>query len=377
METLKLTVLAGEASGDQLGASIIAGVQDLTSLSLSGVGGPELQARGLHSLFDYSDLSVMGLAEILPKISLLLRRIDQTVKAIEATNPDVVLSVDAPDFAKRVVRRLRRRGRVHPKFIHVVAPTVWAWRPGRAKTFARLFDRLLCLFPFEPEYFTRVGLKADFIGHPALDQIVWRDHSVVKNPVHTLVLLGSRRQEIAAMSDVFIKAIQMVESDSSGENLKLLSLTLPHLYPHVQSLLPGVDLRTGSEAKHDLLVESDVALAVSGTMGLELALAGVPHVIAYKMNPITAFIARRLVKTPHVHLANILLGKRVVPELIQEQATPENCARELKALINENGVRQGQIAAFQDVRRILDAGAPACQLAARSILEEVRLPIGS
>ncbi len=378
--TLRIAVLAGEASGDQLGAAIVAELKKGADIELMGVGGPLLAAEGLSSLFDYTDLSVMGLTEVLPRLPKLLARIDETVRAVAAFGPDVVVTVDAPDFSKRVVKRLRNAN-VQTKFVHAVAPTVWAWRPGRAKTFAKLFDRLLCLLPFEPPYFEAVGLKADFIGHPALESIPARVRNDPQTPVHMLILPGSRRQEIDKLLPVFCDTIQWLKEIYSQTELKVFSLTLPHLYPHVQSMFAAhgieADIRIGSDEKGRLLADADIAIAASGTMGLELALAGVPHVIAYRMNPITYAIVKSLARTPYAHLANILLKREAVPELIQGDATAQNIAEKSYTIMVDDGVRMAQMAAFQEFRGALNPGASPAQLAALSILDAVRLPIGS
>lgn len=369
---MKIAVLVGEASGDQLAAPMIEALRIHSQFQISGVGGPLLEAQGLKSLFDYQELSVMGIAEILPKIPHLLKRIRQAADHLIETKPDIVLSVDAPDFCKRVVKKARAH-LPNTRFIHVVAPTVWAWRPGRAKVFAKLFDRLLCLFPFEPPYFEKVGLKADFIGHPSAQAIAPR---VVNDPPQNILLLpGSRRQELNYLLSDFAAAIAKVKRDNPEHPLAVRCLTFPRFVEQVkeaaaQNNLP-IEIHTGPDAKKALLGTGDLAIAASGTMALELAVAGIPHVIAFKLNWISTVLSRFLVKTPYAHIGNIVADRLIVPELLRESATTDNYIAALNLLLRSPEARHAQIAAFQDIRDRLWAGAPAAQLAARVIVEEM------
>lgn len=370
--SIRVAVLAGEASGDQLGASILEALKKRTDVELTGVGGPLLTEQGLTSLFDYTELSLMGIVEILGKYIHLLGRVNQTVRAIESFKPDIVLTIDAPEFCKAVVKRLRNRGHIKTKFVHVVAPTVWAWRPERAKLFAKLFDRLLCLFPFEPPYFEAEGLKADFIGHPATAAIP--AHSIQNPPKTLLVLPGSRRQEVKSLLTTFVQSIQYTEGHNSSNSLRMKTLTLPHIRDSVAEQIPAGwdwELGYGKEAKADMLSKGDIAIAASGTMGLELALAGMPHFIAYKLHPLTHFIVKGMIKTPYAHLANIILQKPAVPELLQEKASVQNCTAELKILMTSQEARQAQIDAFAEVRARLSTKKPAAEMAADAILDEL------
>ncbi len=369
--TLKIAVLAGEASGDQLGASIIAALKARTDIELSGVGGPLLIEQGLNPLFDYTELSLMGIVEIVGKYPHLLGRVNLTVQALAEIQPDIVLSIDAPEFCKAVVKKAKNH-LSRTRFIHVVAPTVWAWRPGRAKTFAKLFDRLLCLFPFEPPYFEAVGLKADFIGHPAAQSI--RPHAIEEPPRTLLVLPGSRRQEIAGLLSIFIDAIQLVKGKISTNILNYKTLTLPHIQDEIMAKIPdGLpwEVGTGQEAKVAFLNKGDIAMAASGTMGLELALAGVPHFIAYRLHPVSHFLIKRMVRTPYAHLVNIMLQKPVVPELLQNNLNVDSCAHELEKLLTSAEARKEQIDAFREVRQQLLTPKPAAEMAADAILAEI------
>lgn len=377
--TLRIAVLVGEASGDQLAAPMIEALRIHKQLDISGVGGPLLAAQGLDSLFDYHDLSVMGVAEIVPKIPHLLKRIKQAADHLVETKPHIVLSIDAPDFAKRVVKKARPH-LPNTRFIHVVAPTVWAWRPGRAKVMAQLFDRLLCLFPFEPPYFEKVGLKADFIGHPALTSIAAR--TINDPPQNILLLPGSRGQELRYLLDDFVYSIRHVKQNNPDVKLNVLCLTFPRFVRQIQEAAAAhrleIDIRTGPDAKREILASGDLAIAASGTMALELAVAGIPHVIAFKLNWISTILSRFLVKTPYAHIGNIVANREIVPELLREDAKTENYIRHLNRLATDKTARDAQIDAFQQIRDRLWAGAPAPQLAARVIVEEAaRLPIGT
>lgn len=365
---LKLAVIAGEPSGDRLGGNIVAGLKHRGDVDIvAGVGGPQLEAQGLRSLFDYTDLALIGIVEILKHLPKMIRRVNEAVDAIAAARPDIVITIDCPEFCKPVAARLRRR-LPHTKFVHVVAPTVWAWRPGRAKTFAKIFDHLLCLFPFEPPYFEREGLKATFIGHPAVEAVAPNALPAPDKPASELLLLpGSRVQEIESLLPVFLAAMRLLDNPDLRVSLLTLPRHLERVAAHIAESQLDVTVLTD---KGEALAKADLALAASGTMGLELALARVPHVIAYKVNWLTAFLGRMLIKTPHVHLANIILGRKAVPELLQERATADACADALQILLDDSNSRQHQIRAFDEVRAKLQTKENPADCAAGRIFED-------
>ncbi len=367
-ETLPCVFLiAGEHSGDALGARLMAALktQSAGRTGFAGVGGPRMEAEGLDSLFPMSDLSVMGLAEVLPRVPKLLRRLRQTVAEIKARRPSAVVTIDAPDFCFPVAKRLKGLG---IPLIHYVAPQVWAWRPGKAKVAAKLFDRLMVLLPFETPYFEAVGLSSTFVGHPVVEiaadggdgQAFRRRHGIPAEAPLICVLPGSRGNETARLLPVF------------GDTLALLRKSLPDLravMPTVEAVAEQVaaaaagwtltPLITRDQAdKHEIFAAADAALAASGSVTLELAVAKTPTVIAYKLNPLTALLARRLVRVRYINLVNLILNRQALPEFLQENCTPEKLATALAGILADDAARRAQRAAFEVVLQRLGLGGP-------------------
>jgi lipid-A-disaccharide synthase len=335
---LKIFLIAGEPSGDALGAALMDTLRERAGehVAFSGVGGAMMGARGLASLFPMQDLAVMGLAEVLPRVGLILRRIRQTARAIGDEKPDIVVTIDSPDFTLRVVRAVRRRmGEARPKFIHYVAPSVWAWRPGRARTLAGLVDALMCLLPFESPYFAREGLAAFFVGHPVTrSAFVTADGNrfravlgIASDLMVVGIFPGSRRGEIRRTGPVLFEAARKLAE--RHPKAVFVVPTLDSLRGEMERMaqdLPGdVHIVTGP-GREDAFAACTVAMATSGTVGLELAAAGVPHVIAYRMNALSWRVVRALVRVRYAHLVNILLDAPVVPEFLQAECTPERVA---------------------------------------------------
>lgn len=364
---LKVFVIAGESSGDQMAAQIIQQLREEYAIELQGVGGRSLENEGLQSLFPMEELSVMGILEIVPHIFSLLKRIKQTTQAIIDFKPDVVLSFDSPDFCFRVLKKYKNYTQNNgeepkAKLIHFVAPTVWAWRSGRAKKIARFLDHLFCLFPFEPPYFTKVGLSASYMKHPFIDKYKksrlfdWKRKKELNKKTKLIgVFPGSRSSEITTMLPFLWGAVKDIYKKYPDSHF--VFLTLPHLEKMIfetvgKSGIP-LTITTDGDNKESILSSCDFAMATSGTIGFELSLAKVPHIIAYKMNSLTAFIIRRLVYTRYIHLLNIHLKKRVVPELIQEQCTSGVLAREMNELIQSDKKQQRQQEAFAQLSSLL------------------------
>jgi lipid-A-disaccharide synthase len=372
-------LIAGEASGDVLGARLMAALSARRpDLRFAGVGGRLMQAQGLQSLFPMHELALMGLLEVLPNIRRLRARLAQTVADIGQLRPDVVVSIDSPGFSLRVLRAIQPLG--IPR-AHYVAPQVWAWRENRVKKFPGLWETLLCLLPFEPAFFAKHGLPARFVGHPVLqsgadtgDAARFRArHGVAADARIVTLMPGSRRTEVTRLLPVL------------GETLARLAPRIPNLVPVVPVAAPVAEavlagtrawpvrplVVTEIEDKHDAFAASDAALTKSGTSTLELALAGVPMLVTYRVNPITAAIARRLVKVRYAALVNLLADREVVPELIQQACTPERLATVLETLLTDQDAADAQRAAFHAV---LDSLRPPGELspsdaAAAAVLE--------
>ena len=375
-----LFVIAGEPSGDALGAALIRALRERTGgkLRIAGIGGEQMQAQGLDSLVPLSDLAVAGLAEILPHAPLLLRRINETVAAIRRMRPDAVVTIDSSGFCWRVAHRLRRQGETLP-LIAYVAPMVWAWRPGRARHMARWYDHVLTLLPFEPPYFEKVGLAASHVGHPVLeggadqgDAARFRaTHGIGADELVMTVLPGSRGGEVRRLLPVFGAALDRLEQIVGPFRAAVPTVaTVADMVASGVRDWPGrpVVLR-GNPAKYDAFAASRAALAASGTVALELALAGVPMAVAYRLNPLTESVLDRILKVRQVNLVNLLLGEALVPEHLRGDCTPEKLARSLAGLIRDERVRSAHRRGYDEaMRRLRGDGMSPSRAAADRVL---------
>jgi lipid-A-disaccharide synthase len=367
-------LVAGEASGDLLGARLIAALRAVRpDLTFAGVGGDRMAEQGFSSLFPMRELAVMGLAEVLPNIRRLSRRLDETTADIIARRPGVVVTIDSPGFGLRIAARVRPRGF---RVLHYVAPQVWAWRPGRVKRIAKEVDRILALLPFEAPFFEHAGIPVDFVGHSILesgadqgDAARFRaKHNIAPDERVVLVMPGSRRSEVGRLLPTF------------GAALKLAARQVPRLRPVVPLAGPVEEAVRATAAhwhpapilvhdvreKYDAFAAASAGLIKSGTSSLEVALAGVPMVVGYRVNPITAIIARRLVKVAHVSIVNLLAQRRIIPELLQEDCTPEKLSAELVRLLTDPAAAQAQREGFATVFHMLRPaeGLPSAAAAA-------------
>ena len=372
---MHVALTAGEASGDALGARLMSALRRRTggAVRFSGVGGPLMAAEGLDSLFPMGELSVMGLAEILPRARRLLGRIAQTADALHAARPDVLVTIDSPGFNLRLAGRLR--GRSFP-LVHYVAPQVWAWRPGRARKLPGLIDRLLALLPFEPEFFAAAGVDCRFVGHPVIESGAGKSdperfraaHAIGSAPL-LVVLPGSRRTEVQRHLAIFREAAARLQE--RWPDLACAIPAAPAVVGEVASAAlrwPGPAIVIGGvEAKFDAFAAANAALAASGTVALELALSNCPAAIAYRAHPVTAAIVRRLIRVKRVSLANLLLDEDLQPELLQESCRPELLAAALAPMLASS---QRQEAAGARLRRLLGGeGEPPSERAAAAVLE--------
>lgn len=365
MAPFRLFVITGEASGDVLAASFVEALRKRLAprqVSVSGVGGPALEHLGLVSRFPQTDIQIIGVLAVLKNLPTVLSRISETVDAIVDAEPDLVLSVDVPDFSMRVAKRVRRTSAAIP-IIHCVAPTVWAWRPGRAKAIAPYVDRLLALLPFEPAILRDLGgPPTTYVGHPLLDmasqirpdQDEERIRENVAAPV-ILVLPGSRRSEIRHLLPVMRESVRLIAA--RYPHARLVIPAVPHLADAIAADVAGWPVKPeivlGDAAKRSAFRRARVALAASGTVTLELAFAGIPLVGAYRGNPLEAWIARRMIKVHSVLLCNLVLARNVAPEFLQEQVTPQALADATMALMPDGPVRQQQIEAFASLDQIM------------------------
>jgi lipid-A-disaccharide synthase len=340
-------LVAGEASGDFLGAQLIRALKKkVNAPTFIGVGGPQMISEGLENLFPYEELSLMGLVEILPKLRKLLRRIDETAALAKKVRPCTIVTIDSPGFNLRFIKRARAMG-VQGSFVHYVAPQVWAWRPGRVHKIAHLVDHLLCLFPFEPPYFEKVGLATTFVGHPLTELDINKNprflnqHGIPETAQILTLLPGSRVGEITRLLPVFQETALLLKKRLSS--LFLLIPTLPHLEAAIHTAfrdfpLPWRLLR--SEDKIQGFLHSQAAFAASGTVTLELAFAGLPAVISYRLSPLTYFYAKHFVHVKYISLVNLLLQRPLLTELIQDNCTPKHLYEAVVPLFEDPEKRQ-------------------------------------
>ena len=379
---MKLYVIAGEASGDALGAALLAGLKSLRpDLQVRGIGGPLMQAEGLQSLFPMDELSVMGLAEVLPKYAHLKRRIREAAADVLAAAPDALITIDSPDFVLRVAR-IVRTARPDLRTIHYVAPSVWAWRPGRAAKMAHVIDHVLALLPFEPPYMTAAGMTCDFVGHPvvsaprasAAEAQAFRADPGGGGPL-VLALPGSRRGEVARLAPVIGGVLDRVRA--VHPQVQVVLPTLRSVAAMVEDLTADWPVRPriieAPEAKRAAFAAADVAIAASGTVSLELAANGVPMVIAYDMHPVTMWLMQRMARVDTVTLVNLVSDTRVVPEFLGDRCTADLIAPALLGLIGPGPAREAQRAAMRlTMERLGEGGDPPGLRAARSVLAAIK-----
>ncbi|WP_287987833.1 lipid-A-disaccharide synthase [Acidiphilium sp.] len=347
-------VVAGEASGDVLGARLIAAMRARAGgIEVAGIGGARMAEQGVASLFPMQELALMGLAEVLPKLFRLRRRLEQTEADIAARRPDIVVTIDSPGFTLRLLRRIAPLGL---RRVHYVAPQVWAWRQGRVKHFPGLWDRLLCLLPFEPDFFAPHGLNPVFVGHPVLesgadagDPARFRARFGLAESARSLILMpGSRRTETARLMPVFGATVERLRP--RFPDLVPVLAAAPALAGELQAQAAAWPrpplIVTNVAERYDAFAGAEAALTKSGTSTLELALAGVPMAVTYRVNPISAMLARRLIKVPHVAMINLLAGQELVPELLQDACTPECLSAEIASLLGDPERAAAQRAGF-------------------------------
>jgi len=335
MPNKKIFIIAGEVSGDALGARIMRHISDV---KFFGIGGAEMTACGLKSIFPMSDLSVMGVIEVLGHLRTLLRRINQTVDAIIQYNPDIVLTIDSPGFARSVIKKLRRKtiGKTMIlrglRFHHVVAPQVWAWRPRRAKKYARIFDKLYAFFDFEVPYFTKYGLDTLAVGHPIAEGLLGVKNKTKPDSRIITMVPGSRAGEVRRLLPVFR---EFVESVPNASEYKFAIPVVETTAEYVKSIVAKWPIKpeiVPSTKRYDLYRRTYVAVVASGTVSAELAMLHMPTIVVYKMNRITTWIGHLLIRVKWVSLVNILLNRTVYPEFLGEKATASNIARAFNAM---------------------------------------------
>ena len=345
--TLRLAIVAGEASGDILGADLLAALKrQYPAIHCEGIGGPLMQAQGFVSLFPMERLSVMGLVEPLKRLPELLRIRRQLRQRWLAQPPDLMLGIDSPDFNLDLELSLREAG---VTTAHYVSPSVWAWRQGRIKKIARAVDHMLTLLPFEADFYRQHQVPVTFVGHPLADQIpLHTDSDAARTALQIdlrrpciALLPGSRGGEVGLLGEIFLQTAQWCLARQPDLQF-LLPAANPQRYEQLQAMLAGmpalpVQLLQGQS--HQAMAAADVVLMASGTTTLEALLLKKPMVVAYKMAPLSYAIISRLVKTPYISLPNLLAGEALVPEVLQADVTPQRLGELLLArLQGDNGL---------------------------------------
>lgn len=372
-------LVAGEPSGDVLGAKLIGALKQASGgrIRIAGVGGERMAAEGLASLFPIEDIAVMGITEIVSRVPVIFERLRRTKAAIRAQRPSVVVTIDAPAFCIRIAEAAKKAG---IPVVHYVGPQYWAWRPWRVRRFARAIDRLMVLLPFEKAFFERAGIACTYVGHPATEAgppaenraAFRRRHSIAADAPVLAVLPGSRRGLTERMLPVYAQAIALVRRERPGLHLLLpvVAGTTAMVREAVQGWNVPATLLSEPQDKRAGLAAADAALTISGTATLELAVAGVPMVVTYRASALTAFLVRRLVKVPYAALPNLILGREVAPELLQEKCTPETIAAALAPLLDATPARAAQIQGLAEARAALSIpGTPPSERAAQVVLE--------
>ncbi len=380
---VRVFIIAGEASGDKLGAALMEGLQSLQSgVQFQGVGGPLMESKGLQSRFPMDELSVMGIAEILPKYRHLMRRINETAEAVIAANPDVLITIDSPDFSLRVARRVKARTSI--RTVHYVAPTVWAWRAGRAAKMAEVIDHVLALFPFEPPYMTAAGMECDFVGHPVVAEPVaaqaeaeaFRAAHAMGDAPMMLVLPGSRRGEVRRLAPVFGAALKPVLA--AHPDMRVVVPTTGNVTEVVRAavrdwpvepviLSPhGKSPEDYGTMKRAAFKAADMALAASGTVSLELAAADTPMVIAYDMSWLSRIIISRMLKIDTVTLVSLVSDTRIIPEFIGKNCDPAKIAPAIEAVLAHPEAQRAAMAVTME--RLGKGGEAPGVRAARAVM---------
>lgn len=376
MGALRFYLVAGEASGDRLGAALMKGLraEATENVEFFGVGGPLMQAEGLVSFFEMSELSIFGLLEVLPKYRHLKRRLEETAQDLLAKAPDALITIDSPGFCLRLAARVRPE--FTGKIIHYVAPSVWAWKPGRAAKMAQHVDHVLALLPFEPPYMQAAGMSCDFVGHPVVSEALPNPETVAKLRGEgglISLLPGSRMGEITRLGPIFFEvakrlgpAYRFAIPVAGAHLLAPLRKLLADSGLEVELVLPETGLKTAYFAA------SDLALAASGTVSIELAAVGTPMVIGYKTNWLTAVIMRRAMLAPSFTLVNLLTDSKAVPEFEPRDCTIKNLLGAMQGLLADSEARAAQVAVGQQAINALGRGGEDPGLrAARSVLAHI------
>jgi lipid-A-disaccharide synthase len=363
----ELLVVAGEASGDLHGARLISELRDrVPGLATFGLGGDEMRAAGLEPVAHSSEVSVVGITEVLRVLPRIREVFASLLAEVDRRKPALAVLIDFPDFNLRLARKLKERGL---PVVYYISPQVWAWRKGRVKTIARLVDRMLVLFPFEVDFYRGHGVEVVHVGHPLVDEVpvlpqAWDREGAENGPFRVALLPGSRLSEVEALLPTLLEAARRLAADLPVEVRIIKAPTIPAELLEEAVALSGLTVEVVERDRFAAVADSHVALCASGTATLEVGLLGTPMVMVYRLAGWTYALARLLVRLPNVSLVNLVLGRRVVPELIQGQANPERIAEEAARLLTNAGVRSAMRRDLAEVRARLGEGGASGRAAA-------------
>ncbi|NVK35083.1 MAG: lipid-A-disaccharide synthase [Rhodobacteraceae bacterium] len=364
-DPIRIGLVVGEESGDFLGSSLMASLKvRLPGVVFVGVGGERMEQEGLSSLFDIADTSVMGISAVLARLPLMVKRVYQTVDALVAANPDLIVIIDSPDFTHSVAKRVRKRA-PHIRIVGYVSPSVWVWRPGRARKMSAYVDHLLALLPFEPDVHKRLGGPVThYVGHPLIERLDQLrpspgERTPLSDPNRVLVVLpGSRGSEIDRLLEVFGETVAKVSAQYP--DLEVLLPTVPHLAERIEAGVKAWAVKPtlvyGEDGKHAAFRRAHAALAASGTVTLQLAISGIPMIVAYKVDWIVWLLKHvnrvfKFIDLRAFSLPNIILGRKVLPEYLDGQVTADKLAPALLELLHDSEARRAQVEAFAELDR--------------------------
>lgn len=369
MKSKKIFIIAGEVSGDILGADLMKSIISKDkSVKFYGVGGEEMQKiNGFKSLFNIKDIAVMGIFEVLKHLCIIKKRIKETINQITKIKPDLIITIDSPGFNMRIVKQIKKQF-PNIKTLHYVAPQVWAWKEKRAKKVALLYDYLICFFDFEIPYFTKYGLKTFAVGHTAIKNVngnserFLKTYKLSKNDNVITMLPGSRVQIAKRLLPIYKEVVEKLYKQV--KNLKVVMPTTSTSHNFIINEVAKWNIKpliiTTKQDRYDAFVASKAVLSISGTAVLEIAVAKTPVIVAYKLSPLSYMIAKRLVKIKNVSLPNIIMGKQIVPEFIQERCNATLLSKELKKIITNKKYRDGMVKNLEEMnKKITQKKAPS------------------
>ena len=376
---MKIVVITGEESGDQLGASLLIALEKIydQKLDVFGIGGKALEERGLKKFYDISEINVMGIVEVVPKIFHIKKIINNTVDKILEINPDIVLTIDSPDFTLRIAKKLKKKNN-NLKIVHFVAPSVWIWRSGRIKTVKESVDHLLTILPFEKEIFEKEHIDTSFVGHPITEIDIQNysgtDLSEISNDINKeimLVLPGSRKKEVEKLLPIYLETVRQSKWKDRFDVVIPATENMHDLIRDISNKRFS-DIKTvilsDEEQKFKSFYLADYAITTSGTAALELSYFGVAYVSGYKFNILTYFLMIMLIKMKMGNLINIIINKMLIPELLQSECTPQNINYYMNKILDDSQYRDNILKGTKDAIDSLNVGSGTSELAAKAVL---------